>query len=228
LGSIFMFCATGLVFDGSGGFVSSFHVLCSRNRFRRNRGHQVSFLSFALLDSFSVVPRASSLVFMFCAPELVFDGSVGVGSSFHVFHSRTLFWWHRVRQVLFLCFALLDSFLAVPRASGPVSMFCATRLVFIGTEGLESCIHVFRSRTSFRQNRGRLVRLSCFPLSDSFSAVLRRRVMFSCFAPPDSFSAVEGASGPIFMFCAPGLVFGGTRGVGSSFHVLRSQTCFRQ
>jgi hypothetical protein len=44
-------------------------------------------------------------------------------------------------------------------------------------------------------------------------------VPFSCFVRPDSFSTVPGALGPVFMFCAPGLMFGGTEGVESRFHV---------
>jgi hypothetical protein len=55
-----------------------------------------------------------------------------------------------------------------------------------------------------------------------------RRVPFSCFARPKSFSAVPTMSGPAFMFCALGYVFGGMEGVGSRFHVLRSRTHFRR
>jgi hypothetical protein len=44
--------------------------------------------------------------------------------------------------------------------------------------------------------------------------------MFTCFALPDSFSTVLRASGPVFMFCAPGLVLSGTEGMGSRFNVL--------
>jgi hypothetical protein len=36
---------------------------------------------------------------------------------------------------------------------------------------------------------------------------------------PHSFSAVSSASGPVFIFCAPRHVFGGTDGVGSRFHM---------
>jgi hypothetical protein len=48
--------------------------------------------------------------------------------------------------------------------------------------------------------------------------------LFSCFARPDTFSAVPRASGTVFMFCAPGHVFGGAEYVGSRFHVLCAQT----
>jgi hypothetical protein len=43
----------------------------------------------------------------------------------------------------------------------------------------------------------------------------------------DSFLVVPRASGPAFIFYAPGLIFGVSKGVESSFHVLRSQTRFR-
>jgi hypothetical protein len=100
-------------------------------------------------------------------------------------------------------------------ASGPIFMFCASKLVFGGTEGdgsdfhVSSRFHVKRSRIRFRRYRG-------------------RRVPFACFARPDSFSAVPRASGPFFMFCDAGLVFGGTEVVASRFHVMRSRTRFRR
>jgi hypothetical protein len=100
-------------------------------------------------------------------------------------------------------------FSAVPRAPGPVFMFSAPEIVSRGTEGVRSRFHVLRSRTHFRRYRGRRVPISCFPR-------------------PDSFSAVPRASGSVFMFCSPGLVFGGTTGVGSRFHVLHSFTRFRR
>jgi hypothetical protein len=110
---------------------------------------------------------------------------------------------------LYSYFALPDSFSTVPRSSGPVLMFCAPRIIFDGTEVVGSRFHVLRPRTNFRRYRG-------------------RHVLFSCFARPDSFSAVPRASGPIFMFCTPELVFGGTEGVGYRFHVLHVRTRFRR
>jgi hypothetical protein len=89
--------------------------------------------------------------------------------------------------------------------SVPVLMFCAPGLVFGGAEYVGSRFHVLPARTRFRRYR-------------------RRRVPFSCFVLPDSFSAVPSASGPVFMFCPPGLVFGGTECVGSRFHVLPART----
>jgi hypothetical protein len=127
----------------------------------------------------------------------------------HELRSRTHFRRYRRRRVPFTCFALQNSFSAVPRASGPVCMFCAPRLIFGGIEGVRSLFHVFRYRTCFRRYRG-------------------HRVPFSCFAQSDSFSAIPRESGPVFMFCAPGLNFGGTEGVRSQFHVLRSRTHFRR
>jgi hypothetical protein len=97
----------------------------------------------------------------------------------------------------------------VLNASGPVFMFCAPGFVFGGTGGVKSLFHAFGSRTRFRRYRG-------------------RRVPFSCFEIPESFSEVPGALGPFFMLCAPELVFGGTEGVGSRFHVLRSHNRFRR
>jgi hypothetical protein len=136
---------------------------------------------------------------MFCEPELIFGGSEGVGSRFHVLPSRTRFWRFRGRRVPFLRFALPDSFFAVLRALGTVLMFCTLILVFGRTEGVGSHFLVLRARNHFR------------------------RVLFSCFARPDSFSAVPRASGPVFMFCAPGLIFYGVECTGSLFHVLRSR-----
>jgi hypothetical protein len=263
---VFMFCAPGLVFGGVECVVSLFHVLRSRTRFRRKRGRQVPFSCFAFLNSFSAVSWASGPFFMFCAPGLIFGGTEGVGSRFHILRSRTHFQRYRGRWVPFSCFARSDSFSAVPRASGPIFMFCAPRLIFDGTEGVGSRTHVLRSQTHFQWYRGRRVP-SCYVLPESFSTVTNasgpvfkfsprvlifggnvgvesrfyvfrshtrfrryggRRVPFSYFALPKSFSVVLWASGPVFIFCAPTLIFGGTEGVGSHFHVLRSRNRFQR
>jgi hypothetical protein len=234
-GHVFMFCAPGLVFGGCEGFRSRFHVLRSQAHFRRYRERRVTFSCFALTDSFFrgiegvrslfhvlharthfryyrgcqvpfscfacpdslyVVPRASGPVFMFCAPGNVFDGAVGVRSCFHVLRARTHFRRYRGCRVPFFFFLRPDSLSAVPRASGPVFMFCAPGLVFGGCEGVGSRFHVLRSQARFRRYR-------------------ERRVTFSCFALKDSFSEVSRASGPVFMFCAPGLIFDDIVGVGS-------------
>jgi hypothetical protein len=214
---VFMFCAPGLHFGGTDGVGSCFHMLCSRTLFRRCRGRQVLFSCFALPDSFSAVSRASGPVLMFCAPELFFGCTEGVGSPFHVLRSRTRFLRYRRRRVPFSFFALPDSFSAVLRVSGPVLMFCAPGLIFGCNEGVGSrfnvlcsrCFHVLRSRTRFRRCRV-------------------RRVPFSCFALPDSCSAVPRALGPIFKFCASGPILHGTEDVVSRFHVLRSRIRFRR
>jgi hypothetical protein len=155
---------------------------------------------------------------MVCAPGLVFGGTEGVGYRFHVLLCRTRFWRYRGHAIPFSCFPLPDMFLWVPRASGPFFTFCAPGLIFGGTEGVGSSLHVLRARTHFRRYRGRWVPFSCFAFPDSFLAVPSasgpvfifcapglifgargRRVPFSCFARPDSFSAVPMASGPVFM-----------------------------
>jgi hypothetical protein len=221
-GPFFLFCDPGLVFGGTevGGsrfhvFIfgstevvgSHFHVLRSRNHFRRYRGRRDPFSCFVLTDSFWV-PRASDPVFTFCARGIIFGGIGGVQSYFHILRARTHIRRYRGRRVSFSCFDLLDSFSLVPKASGPVFMFCAPGLVFGGTEGVRSLFYVLCSGTRFRRCRV-------------------RRVPFSCFVLPKSFSAVS-VWGPVFMFCAPGFVFGGTEGVGSHFHVLRSRNRFRR
>jgi hypothetical protein len=221
-----MFSALGLVFGGTEGVVYSFLFLRSRTRFpryrgrgvsfscfvartqfQRYRGRRVPFSCFALPDTFSAVSSASGLVFMFCTPVLIVGGDECVGSRFHVLSSRTNFRWYRGRRVPFSCFVRPDTFSAVPRALSPVFKFCTSELIFGGTEGVGSLFQVLHSQTRIRRYRG------C-------------RVPFSCFAPPNSFSAVPSVSGPVFMFRASRLVFGGTEGVGSHFHVLRSRTRF--
>jgi hypothetical protein len=149
-GPFFTFCASGLVFGGTEGVGSRFHVLRSRTHFRRYRVHRVPFSCFALSDSFSVVPRASRPVFMFCAPGLVFGDTECIRSRFHVWRLRTLFRRYRGCRVSFSYSTLPDSFIAVRRASGPVLMFCAPELVIGGTEGIRSSFHVLRARTRFR------------------------------------------------------------------------------
>jgi hypothetical protein len=209
LGPVFLFCAHGLVFGGSEGVRSRFHVLRSRTHFGRYRGRLLHFSCFTRPDSFSAVLSASSPVFMFCASGLVFGGTEGVPSHFHVFRSRTCFRRYRGRRVPFSYFALADSFLAVPRDSCLVFIFCALGLVFGCAEGVVSRIHFLCSRTRLWRYRW-------------------RRVPFSCFALPDSFSAVSSASGPVFTFCTLGLVFSGTGAVRSHFLILRAQTRFRR
>jgi hypothetical protein len=172
---------------------------------------------------------ATGLVFKFCAPGLVFDGTEGP-------------------RVLFSSFALPDSFLAVQRASCPVFIFCAPELVFGGTDGVGSRFHILRARTHFRWYRGHRVPFTSFVFPNSFFCdtegvgsnfiilrvralfrrYRRRRHSFSCCELLDSFSTVPRASTSVFMFCASGLVFGGTEGFWSRFHLLRSWTHFQR
>jgi hypothetical protein len=226
-GPFFMFCAPRLVFDSIGCDMSRFLVLRSRTRIQRYRGRRVPLLYFALPDSFSTVSRASCPVFMFCAPGLFFGGTEGVGSCFHVLRFRTHFQRYRRRLVLFSCFALSDSFSAIPRASGPVFMFCALRLIFTSTECVGSCFHVLRAQTHFRRTVDVSSHFHVLRARTRFWRYRGRRVPFSCFALLESFSAVPRASCPVFIFFTTVLIFGGTVGVSSRFHVLRARTCFR-
>jgi hypothetical protein len=198
-GSIFIFCAPELILGGIEGVESSFHVLRSRTRFGRYRGCRVQFSSFALLDLFWVVSRALDPVFIFLTPGLVFGGTEGIDSNFHISRSRTRFRWYRGCQIHCTCLALPNSL-----ELAPVSffMFRAPRLIFGGTEGVSFSFHISRSRTNFRRYNG-------------------RRVQCSCFALPDPISTVQRASEPVFMFCASRLILGGIEGVKSSFYVLR-------
>jgi hypothetical protein len=150
-GLVFIFCVPTLVFGGTESVGSFFHVLHFWTHFRRYRGRRVPFSYFARPDSFSVLPRASGLVFMFCAPGLIFDDSEGDGSCFHGLRPRTFFRRYRGRRVPLSCFELPGSFSAVPMASAPILIFCAPELIFDGTEGVRSRFHVLRSRIRFRR-----------------------------------------------------------------------------
>jgi hypothetical protein len=209
-GPVFIFCAPVLIFGSTEGVGSRFHVLRSRTHFRP-------------------VPRASGPVSMFCPPGLVFGGTMGVGSRFHVLRDRTRFRRYQGRCVPFSCFARLDSFSAVPRASGPVSMFYVPRLVFDGAEGLGSRFQVSPAQTRFRRYRGRRVPFFLFCTLEiifggtdgvgSYFHVLRARTRFRRYL---------GLQVSFFMFSAPRLVFGDTEGVSSRFYVLRARTRFRR
>jgi hypothetical protein len=204
-----MFCTPGLVFGGTEGVGSLFHVLRARTHFRRYRRARVPFSCFARPDSFSAVPSASGPVFTFSAPGHVFGVAEDVRSRFHILHAQIrfrLYQWHRVP---FSSFARPDSFSAVPRASGPVFMFYVSGPVFGGTECVGSRILFLRSRTHFRLYRG-------------------RQLPFSSFMLPDSSSAVPRASGTVFTICAPRLVFGGAEDVGSHFYVWLIRNHFRR
>jgi hypothetical protein len=145
---------------------------------------------------------------MSCASELLFGGTEGDTNRFQVLRTGTSFWRYGGPRVQFSCFALPDTFSAVRRASDLIFMFCTPGLVFGGNEGARCRFHVLRFRSRFPRYRG-------------------RHVPFSSFASPDSFSAVSRASGPVFMFCAPGHIFCGAECIGPRFHVVCARTHFR-
>jgi hypothetical protein len=140
-----MFCNLGLIFGGTEGIGFRFHVLHSQTRFRRYRGCRVPFSCFALLDPFRAEPRAPSLIFKFSAPVHFFGGTEGIESRFYVLRSLTGFRQYRGRRVPFSCFALPNLFSAIPMASVPFFMFCASGPVLGGTDGVRSYFHVLRS-----------------------------------------------------------------------------------
>jgi hypothetical protein len=146
---------------------------------------------------------------MFCAPGLVFGDVECVGSRFHVLCARTHFRWYRGRRSRFHVLRARSHFRRYRGRRVPFSCFARPSSISAEPRSSDSVLHVLRSRTRFRRCRVRLV-------------------PFSCFAHPNSFSAVPKAFGPVFMFCAPGHVFGGTEGVWSHFHVLRVGTRFRR
>jgi hypothetical protein len=226
--SVFMFYVLRLIFGGTEGVGSRFHVLCARRCFRRCRVLWVPFECFALPDLFSTVPRASDLIFMFCAPGIIFYGIKGVRSRFQLLSSRTCFLRYRVRRVPFSCFVHPDSLSAVPRATGPGFMFCALRLVFGGTESVRFRFHVFALRLVFDGIEGIGSRFHVLRARTRFRRYQGPPSPFSCFSLPDMFLAVRRALGPVFMFCTPGVIFGETEGVGSYFHVMGSRTHFRR
>jgi hypothetical protein len=175
--------------------------------FWQYRGCRVPISFFALPDSFFAFLRLSGPVFLFCVPGLVFDGTKGESSRINVLRAETHFRRYRERRVKFSCFALPDSLSAVPTATNPIFMFFTPKLIFDRNKGVGSHFQILRARTRFRRCQVRWV-------------------LFSCFARQDSFSAIPRTLGPVFMFCAPGLVFGGTEGVGSRFHIFRAHTHF--
>jgi hypothetical protein len=206
---VLMFCAPIFVFGGTEGVRTRFYVLRSRSHFRRYRARRVPFSRFARPDSFMAVPRASDPVLIFARPESFLAVPRASGPVFMFCGLRLVFWQYRGCRVPFSFFAVPDSFFAFLRLSGPVFLFCVPGLVFDGTKGDSSRINVLRAETHFRRYQ-------------------ERRVKFSCFALPDSLSAVSTATSPVFMFCAPRLIFDRNKGVGSHFQILRARTRFRR
>jgi hypothetical protein len=226
--SIFMFCAPGHVFGGTDGVGSRFHVLHAWTRDRRYRGCRVPFSCFALPDLFPAVPRVLGHIFMFCAPRLVFGGTEGVESCFLVLRSRIRFRRFRGRQVHFHVVRYRTCFRLCRVRRVPFSSFVRSYLFFGGRGGDGSRFYVLRDGTSFWRYQGHRVRFHVLLSRTHFRRKRGCRIPFSCFAHPDTFSTVRRASGLIFMFCAPGLIFDGNEGVGSGFQDLRCQTRFRR
>jgi hypothetical protein len=106
---------------------------------------------------------------MFGALGLVFGRTESVSSHFNVLRTLIRFG----RRVSFSRFALTDSFWVVPMAPGPVFMFCAHGLIFDGTKGVGSHLHVLCSRTRFGRYRGSRVLFSCFVIPNSFGGVTK-------------------------------------------------------
>jgi hypothetical protein len=127
---------------------------------------------------FLAVRRASGTIFMFCALGHVFGGTEGVGSRFHVLHARSRLQRNQGYRLPFSCVALPDSISAVRRVTGPVFKFCVLRLIFGGTEGIESRFHVLRSLAHSRRYEGRRVMISSFALPDSFPGLVSGRTRF--------------------------------------------------
>jgi hypothetical protein len=80
----------------------------------------------------------------------------------------------------------------------------------------------------FRRYRGRQLPFSCFALPNSFSTVpVASATIFMFCAPGLIFDDSEGV-GSLFLFCVPGLIFDDTECVASRFHILRAGTHFRR
>jgi hypothetical protein len=176
-----MFCAPGSILGGTEGVGTCFHILRSQTHFWRYLGRRGAFSCFAIPNSCWVVSKASSLIFMFCAPGLILGYTEGVGSRFHVLLSRIRFGRKRGCHVPFSCCPLLGSFWAVPRASGLVFMFCTPELILGGIEGVGSRFYVLCSRNSFRRNRVDRVPWLVLRSLTHFGQYRGRWVPFSCF-----------------------------------------------
>jgi hypothetical protein len=202
-GPIFIFRAPDLDFSGTEGVGFSFHVFCSRDRFGRYRWCRVSFLCFPHPDSFSMLVRASGSVFIFSLPD-TFWAVPRASDLVFLFCALGLIFGgtEGVGPHFHVCVPGL--ILGGTRAPCPVFMFYAPEFFFAGIEGVGSSSHVLRFRTRLRRYRRRLVQFSCFALSDLFWAV----------------------PSPVFMFCALRLIFGGTDGVRSHFHVCALELVF--
>jgi hypothetical protein len=112
--------------------------------------------------------------------------------------------------------------------AGPVFMFCPPALILDDTDDVGSRFHVLCSPKRFRQYGGRQGSFSYFALPKPFPTVTRASGPAFILMHSDPFSAIPWVRGPVFMFCAPRSIFGGTEGVRTRFHVLRSRNHFRR
>jgi hypothetical protein len=96
-------------------------------------------------------------------------------------------------------------------------MFCVPGTVFGGTEGVGRRYHVLRARTCFRLYRRCRLLFSCFALPNYLSTEPRASCPVFMFCSPRLIFGGTVASGPVFMFCDPGLVFSGVRASGTVF-----------
>jgi len=217
-------------------------VLRSWTRFGRYRVRSVAFSSFALPDTFSMLLCASSPVFMFCAPGNIFSIIECVGPRFRVFTLRDVFsalssasgprfcYGTRFRRgrMRLAPFFTLDLFLELLSAWGPIFAYCASGRIYGVIERVGTHFPILRFWTRFRRCRVRRVCVLVLRSRTCFRRYRGRRAPYSRFALPETDSALPSASGPVFTFCAPGLVFGVTDFVGPRFRVLCYETCFRR
>jgi hypothetical protein len=179
---------------------------------------------------------------MFCAPELVFGHTEGVGFDFHILCSRDHFRQYQGNRVHFSYFvrfsssAFPDSFSVMMRARGPLFMFHSPRLIFNGAEGaecflssalLDSFSMVQKSSSLIFEFRAPgIIFGGTLGVGSSFRVILsqtRFRQMdgagdqFSSSTLYDPFSMVSRPSSPVFKYSAIRLVFSTTEGASSSF-----------
>jgi hypothetical protein len=216
-----MISATRINFGSTKGVGSRCNVLRSGTHFGGYRGRRVQFSYFALPYPFWAVPMTSGSVFIFCAPGPVLGGAEGAGSSFHALRSRTYFgryrgcWFsfhvlrsrayfgrYRGLQVQFSCFALPDSFSAVPRASGSIFMFCAPEPVLGDTVGVGSPFHVLCSQFSVEPRALGPAFMFCAPglIFGGIEGVVSR---FHDFRHHTQFRRYRGCRDPLYCFTLP-------------------------
>jgi hypothetical protein len=105
--------------------------------------------NFSLTDTFSTLPRASSLVSRFRALGLVLGGTDSAGSIFQVSRYQTHFRRYRWHWVQFSSFALSDTFSTLPRVPSLIFNVHANRLIFSSTNSVGSSFQLSCSQTHF-------------------------------------------------------------------------------